>query len=561
MEEISQSSAPPLHSLKLSHKITEVAAGEAHTLALTADGSVYSWGRGMFGRLGTGSELDQMFPVRVEFGSTAVKIVAIAAGAYHSLALADDGSIWGWGYNLYDQLGANGENLLAPCLLEGFIGLGSLNASREEPEKKKLMISSVKAGAMMSLAIDSLGGLWIWGNCPQPQQEKPVDVKFSIACTPNPTPVWSFHRHTVVKVTCGNEHIVALVTTGETYEGDNDLVCYSWGGNSHGQLGLGDKESRIFPEIVKPFDSQSPWIVYEVACGAFHTALLSKKTQNGVLESVCWTFGLGENGQLGHGTNQSHLSPEPVRELPRSANLISIDCGLFHTSLISSAGDVWSWGMEKGMGLCPNTRFTGDETGDAMLPVLIHCENGHNKFEEPVQVVCGAAHTVLLSDSGYKIWSWGRGRSGVLGTGQTTDTFIPTPAMWPPPLDEDKNQKIEKEMKPTKDVIEMEKKLRAAEMEIGQLRTKLSVMGKYTGILHSSIFGKPFDDKQDIPASVKSGGMFEIAKEWENMLECLDRGKLVKLEMFYSNMLAGVKDNILKKRIKEIVVDCLGSSR
>lgn len=53
-----------------------------------ADGSVYSWGRGMFGRLGTGSEVDQLFPVRVEFGSAPVKIVAIAAGAYHSLALA-----------------------------------------------------------------------------------------------------------------------------------------------------------------------------------------------------------------------------------------------------------------------------------------------------------------------------------------------------------------------------------------------------------------------------------------------------------------------------------------
>ncbi|CAH9103856.1 unnamed protein product [Cuscuta europaea] len=91
MEEISQSSAPPLDSLKLSHKITEVAAGEAHTLALTADRSVYSWGTRMFGRLGTGSEFDQMFPVRVEFGSAAVKIVSIAAGAYHSIALADKG--------------------------------------------------------------------------------------------------------------------------------------------------------------------------------------------------------------------------------------------------------------------------------------------------------------------------------------------------------------------------------------------------------------------------------------------------------------------------------------
>nr|GLL17080.1 ultraviolet-B receptor UVR8 [Ipomoea trifida]GMC51228.1 ultraviolet-B receptor UVR8 [Ipomoea batatas] len=100
MEKFPQSSAPPLDSRKLSHKITEIAAGEAHTLVLTADGRVYSWGRGMFGRLGTGSEFDQLFPVRVEFGSAPVKIVAIAAGAYHSLALADDGSVWGWGYNV-----------------------------------------------------------------------------------------------------------------------------------------------------------------------------------------------------------------------------------------------------------------------------------------------------------------------------------------------------------------------------------------------------------------------------------------------------------------------------
>ncbi|RAL38009.1 hypothetical protein DM860_000703 [Cuscuta australis] len=88
MEE-SRQPPPPLTSGKLSHKIIKIAAGESHTLALTGDGSVYSWGRGMFGRLGTGSESDQTFPVRVEFfSSAAVRIVDIAAGAYHSLAVA-----------------------------------------------------------------------------------------------------------------------------------------------------------------------------------------------------------------------------------------------------------------------------------------------------------------------------------------------------------------------------------------------------------------------------------------------------------------------------------------
>lgn len=80
---------------ELSRKVVDVAAGEGHTLVLTGDGSVYCWGKGMFGRLGTGSEKDELFPVKLNFGNPnpngthdPVKIVGIAAGAYHSLALA-----------------------------------------------------------------------------------------------------------------------------------------------------------------------------------------------------------------------------------------------------------------------------------------------------------------------------------------------------------------------------------------------------------------------------------------------------------------------------------------
>ncbi|WVZ18901.1 hypothetical protein V8G54_006223 [Vigna mungo] len=85
----------PLKSGKPSRKVVDLAAGEAHNLVLTGDGSVYSWGRGMFGRIGSGSEKDELFPVQLKFGNAnpngtqdTVKIVGIAAGAYHSLALA-----------------------------------------------------------------------------------------------------------------------------------------------------------------------------------------------------------------------------------------------------------------------------------------------------------------------------------------------------------------------------------------------------------------------------------------------------------------------------------------
>lgn len=53
---------------------------------ISGDGKVYSWGRGTFGRLGNASEVDQVIPTKIDFDVN--KILAISAGAYHSIALA-----------------------------------------------------------------------------------------------------------------------------------------------------------------------------------------------------------------------------------------------------------------------------------------------------------------------------------------------------------------------------------------------------------------------------------------------------------------------------------------
>ncbi|XVF48549.1 hypothetical protein PTKIN_Ptkin03bG0199400 [Pterospermum kingtungense] len=469
------------------------------------------------------------------------------------------------------QLGVNGENSLTPQLLEQFLELGSPGQSKDELDseiksKAPLKICGVKAGGMTSMAIDNLGALWMWGNCPQENSSGEGGLTFVSSFTP--IPVWDFHGHTVVKVACGNEHIVALVSAGETHKGD-DLVCFSWGGNGHGQLGLGDRESRVRPEIVEKFNQDSQWTAYEVACGAFHTALLThRKRPSDTLESMCWTFGLGDKGQLGHGTTQSALVPEPVKELPQPVYLVSVDCGLFHTSVVSSAGDVWSWGMEKGLGLCPDATFTGTDAGDAISPLQISGGVHGHKFHDPVQVSCGAAHTVLVAHDGYKLWSWGRGRSGVLGNGKAVDCFAPTIVLWPPLNEDFKQEELNintgKEEKTTDHkgsdtASEMDKKLSLAMEEVKLLQSKLSVMERYASILHGSIFGKPLDE-QDIPISLQNSGTFDMAKEWENMLESADRSKLVRLELFYRNMLAGVKDKMMKKRIQELIKEYLPSS-
>ncbi|KAK3435824.1 hypothetical protein EUGRSUZ_C00552 [Eucalyptus grandis] len=409
------------------------------------------------------------------------------------------------------QLGVEGDNSAVPCLMSEFNELAFPKSSTNESEmnsKAPLKVCSVKAGGMMSFAIDNLGALWMWGNCPD--QSSDNTEEFSLVSCPTPFPVWDLHGHTVVKVACGNEHVIALVSVGETHEGE-DLVCYSWGSNNHGQLGLGDKESRLHPEIIKTFNEDCPWAVYEVACGAFHTALLTRRKRPGdTSESMCWTFGLGDKGQLGHGTTQSTLVPEPVKQLPQPVYLISVDCGLFHTSVVSLAGDVWSWGMERGLGLCPEASYAGGDVGDAVSPLLIPCNWKYGpKFRNPVQ--------------GFE-----QGESS-----------------------EDKAMD-----KSSNETAEMDGKLSLAMEEIKSLQSRLSKMERYTSLLHGSIFRKPFDE-QDIPSSLQDSGTLDIAKEWDDMLESADRSKLVRMEMFYRNMLAGVKDKLMKRRIKEIVQECL----
>ncbi|XP_021715205.1 ultraviolet-B receptor UVR8-like [Chenopodium quinoa] len=558
---------PELSPRNPAHKIVAVAAGEAHTLALSGDGKVYSWGRGTFGRLGNGSQSDEKFPVPIKWDNDGdlgnekcPKFVGVAAGAYHSLALADDGSIWCWGYNTYNQLGFEGENVSVPRQLDMLVQLNSprsLGDDSEGKSKNPLKVCAIEAGGMMSLAIDNLGALWMWGNIPQ--QRSPDDDTFTLISVPDPVPMFDFYGHTVVKVACGNEHVVALVSAGEKHIGD-DLVCYTWGNNNHGQLGLGDTESRSHPQAVAQFSEGSAWRAYDVACGSFHTVVLTlKKQPSDTLASVCWTFGLGENGQLGHGTTQSTSLPEPARALPENAYFVSVDCGLLHTSVVSSAGEVWSWGMEKGLGLCPDVSFSGVDHGDAILPLQFSC-NGSN-FPDPVEVACGAAHTVLVADDGYKLWSWGRGRSGVLGDGKVSDSYSPTMVLWPP-LSEDFSDGLNIESKKPKEggeKTEVDEKLDSAMEEMKLLQSKLSVMERYVSILHGSLFAKPFEES-DIPASLIESDSFDVGKAWQGMLEAADGKELRRLEMFYGNMLDGVKDKIMKRKIQEIVREHLQSS-
>src|SRR5665213_1602411 len=82
--------------------VVSIAAGASHSLALKNDGTVWAWGDNGAGELGDGTTTQRNTPLQVS-GLTGV--VAVAAGHFHSLAVKSDGTVWAWGDNNSGDLG------------------------------------------------------------------------------------------------------------------------------------------------------------------------------------------------------------------------------------------------------------------------------------------------------------------------------------------------------------------------------------------------------------------------------------------------------------------------
>jgi alpha-tubulin suppressor-like RCC1 family protein len=84
--------------------IVAIAGGFYHKLALKSDGTVWGWGDNSCGQLGDGTTTPRQDPVKANGLDNIVAIAASIYG-YFSIAIKNDGTVWGWGNNLYGSLG------------------------------------------------------------------------------------------------------------------------------------------------------------------------------------------------------------------------------------------------------------------------------------------------------------------------------------------------------------------------------------------------------------------------------------------------------------------------
>ncbi|WP_456289400.1 S-layer homology domain-containing protein [Paenibacillus sp. AK002] len=226
-----------------------------HGMALSENGTVWTWGKNDNGELGNGTTTQQNSPVLVAGLSD---VTAIAAGGYYSLALKSDGTVWAWGVNESGELGdGTTTERHVPVQVAGLTD-----------------VMAIAAGGSHSLAIRQDGTVWAWGN-------NTYGTLGDGTRTHRTRPVQVRNLQHIVAVAGGGYHSLAVDQAGNVW---------SWGDNSQQQLGLSSNASSLIPVPVTGIEH-----VREISAGGFHSVAMKK-------DGTVWGWGYNSGGQLGDGT-------------------------------------------------------------------------------------------------------------------------------------------------------------------------------------------------------------------------------------------------------------------
>ena len=290
-------------------KINLISCGEDFTICVDYEGFIWSFGRNGLGQLGTGNKTYFNVPQKVV---NTPPVLSVSCGASHTLIITNDDNLWSFGNNEYGKL-CNGNK-----------------KSQLKPKKTSFSnISKICAGHNHSLFQNNKGEIFSCGNNRNGQcglghfNSSQIRPKLIRNVPPN-----------IVQFVCGCSHNLFLDLEGNVFSlGGNEaqgqhlnkipnipsikvISCvrlsyylmdfegnvWSFGYNIYGQLGHGDRTHINAPKIIDTLkDIQQ--ISYS-SCG-FH--FLAKNSQNQI-----FVTGYNNYGQLGTGDTQSVLIPKEI---------------------------------------------------------------------------------------------------------------------------------------------------------------------------------------------------------------------------------------------------------
>lgn len=322
--------------------VKQVATGYYHSLVLMEDGTVKSFGQNWYGQLGRGVNIrtgnPNLIPTEIAGLSN---VTQITVGSYHSIALLDDGTVVGFGYNKNGQLGTStaygGDySSYTPNIIPGLEGVKQVSAGLGGAHTLALL----EDGTVKALGQNYFGELGI--------------LETSGGSYPNPHPTTIPNLNNVKQVEAG---------AGTSFAVLGDGTVKSFGLNFDGALGVDKNSGTNTP-------NPSPALIGGVA-GVDRVATNGSGTIMMMGDGTVKSFGSNRYGQLGTTEGNGSSSPNPTpTELVELSGAKQVWGGLHYTFVMFGDGTIGAFGYNNNGQLGTDVNV-GTENANPM-PIIIN---------------------------------------------------------------------------------------------------------------------------------------------------------------------------------------------
>ena len=335
---------------------------------------VYGYGSGEIDQLGLGEDVmmakkpKKILPNEI---FTNLKIVKIACGAMHTLALSSLGIVYSWGCNDDLALGRTGvDNVPGEVKLD-------------------VPVNGISAGDSHSVAYSThVHKIYQWGSY------RNTEGKFGTR-RENPVLIQKrFWKGDLEKVVCGANHTLIL-SAKKVYA----FGSYEFGQTGRSPLTKGIEKTCLNPTLI--FANN----VYDIFTGTNHAFLLCKPRKSG--NKTCLkSWGLNNSYQLGYGKNENQFIPEEIsffndKEVKQAVG------GDYHSLVLLENGDVYVWGKND-----ENQLGIKDTEVYVATPTHLSYFGKNHKLSN---IYASNNYSYAASFTEQKVYSWGFGENYILG--------------------------------------------------------------------------------------------------------------------------------------------------
>jgi alpha-tubulin suppressor-like RCC1 family protein len=334
-------------------RFIDAACGGYQSIGLDEAGNVWAWGFNHHGEFGNGMT-DNIWhlPTKIEtdaLGKPFDNVAGLAAGFHFNAALKKDGAVWIWGLSGDDHSGTNSVGLLG----NGDKSTRNVTRPTQVPFSAGVVIAKISAGTRLMLALDTTGGVWVWGGgetYDRGGERGDGSVPMQITKLPP-----------IKEIVAGDSCDYVLDTDGNL-----------WGWGREGTyLGFGNGQDD-FPITAIPVKLNFPGLN-----GRIKAVGTSQLTTHVIRDDgTLWGWGSSAMGEVGNGriNDWANLKPpyawdwskheclvlKPVQVLDHVAAFYSSPQAPY-VYAVKTDGTIWSWGRNK-TGVLGNGVFPDADT-------------------------------------------------------------------------------------------------------------------------------------------------------------------------------------------------------